>query len=145
MTGKEFKKHFERLTDFKSNPFHPLVWIVGNPKIGKNVYIGGLSEINCKDAKCVIGDNCDIASFVSINCADSHKKCIGILKNIDRKDIIIEDNVFIGTMSVILGGSHIGRNSVISAGSIIRGYIPPCSLYINGVLKDGYYSKKSKD
>jgi acetyltransferase-like isoleucine patch superfamily enzyme len=63
---------FTRLTTFQANRFHPLVWIVGQPEIGKGVYIGGMSEVNANGASVVIGDNCDIASFVTINCADSH-------------------------------------------------------------------------
>jgi hypothetical protein len=46
-----------------------------------------------KGAKVIIGKNCDIASFVAINAADSLKKCIGLAKNIERKDIILENNL----------------------------------------------------
>ena len=92
---KKFEELFSNITTFKQNPYHPLVWIVGNPKIGKNVYIGGMSEIQSNNAEVTIGDNCDIASFVSINCADSHQKCIGLSDKIDRRNIVIENNVFI--------------------------------------------------
>jgi acetyltransferase-like isoleucine patch superfamily enzyme len=43
-------------------------------------------------------------------------------------DIIIEDGCWIGAGAIILRGTHIGRNSVIEAGSVIRGKIPPNSL-----------------
>ena len=78
MNEKRFKELLEKVTNFKNNPYHPLVWINGDPILGDNVAIGGFSEINAKGAQVVIGNNCDIASFVSINCADSHKKCIGL-------------------------------------------------------------------
>ena len=74
------------------NPFHPLVCINGKPKIGKNVYIGIFSEVNAKGAKVTIGNNCDIASFVAINCADSHKKCIGLKKKNSLKNIMYVNN-----------------------------------------------------
>src|ERR1700727_1212164 len=90
---------FTRLTTFRSNPFHPLVWINGEPEIGKDVQIGGLSEVNAKGARLRIGDNCDIASFVAINCADSHRRCIGLSSEVERRDIWIEDHVFIGSHS----------------------------------------------
>lgn len=80
MKKEEFQSLFTELTDIRENPFHPLVWIGGEPEIGKNVYIGGMSEVNAKGAKVVIGDNCDIASFVVINCTDSHKRTIGLKK-----------------------------------------------------------------
>ena len=61
MKISEFQELFSTLTNFKKNRFHPLVWINGKPKIGKNVIIGFFSEVNAKNAKIIIGDNCDIA------------------------------------------------------------------------------------
>ena len=43
-------------------------------------------------------------------------------------DVVIEENVWIGAGSIILRGTHIGKNSVIGAGCIIKGDIPPNSL-----------------
>ena len=43
MKKEEFQSLFTELTDIRENPFHPLVWIGGEPEIGKNVYIGGMS------------------------------------------------------------------------------------------------------
>lgn len=142
---EEFKKLFSQLTTFKENPYHPLVWIVGEPEIGKGVYIGGFSEVNAKGARVVIGDYCDIASYVSINSADSHRKCIGLSDQVDRQEIVIEDHVFIGSHCVIKGGAKIGHHSVIAAGSIVGpGEIPPCSLVIGNpaVVREGYYKEK---
>ncbi len=70
MFNKIIQKIFTKFTTFKANPYHPLVWINGNPKIGKNVVIAGFSEINANHVNVTIGDNCDIASFVTINAAD---------------------------------------------------------------------------
>ncbi|MFU2122968.1 sugar O-acetyltransferase [Gallibacterium anatis] len=44
------------------------------------------------------------------------------------KEIIIEDNVWIGGSCVILGGVTIGENSVIGAGSVVTKSIPANSL-----------------
>lgn len=143
----EFQELFASLTHFKKNKFHPLVWINGEPKIGKNVLIGFFSEVNAKEAKIVIGDNCDIASFVAINCADSHKKCIGLSNKVGRKEIILENNVFVGSHCLIKGGAHIGHHSVIAAGTIVDGVeIPPYSLVVGNPMKirAGYYKNKIK-
>ena len=146
-TKEQLQEWFTLLTSFKSNKLHPLVWINGEPEIGERVYIGGLSEVNAKGARVVIGDYCDIASFVSINCADSHKKCIGLSNEINHKDIIIENNVFIGSHSVIKGGVIIGHHSVVAAGTIVNSglKIPPFSLVIGNpvVVKPAYYLKKN--
>lgn len=140
----ELQEWFTRLTSFKANRFHPLVWIVGEPEIGEGVYIGGLSEVNAKGAHVSIGKYCDIASFVTINAADSHKKCIGLADEVERRDIIIEDHVFIGSHSIVKGGVYIGHHSVVAAGTIVSaGEIPPYSLVIGNpmVVKPGYYQK----
>ena len=144
MEEETFKEQFEKLIQFKNNRFHPLVWINGDPKIGANVYIGGMSEVNAKGAQVIIGDNCDIASFVAINCADTHKMCIGLLDFPICFDIVIENNVFIGSHSVIKGGAKIGHHSVIAAGTIVdSGTIPPYSLVSGNpmIIKPGYYEK----
>ena len=144
MEPPEFQDLFSSLTNFKKNRFHPLVWISGDPEIGENVFIGAMSEVNAKGAKVIIGDNCDIASFVSINSSDSHKRCLGLESDIERKDIILENNVFVGSHSFIKGGAKIGHHSVIAAGTIVEGVdIPPYSLIIGNpmVVKPSYYKE----
>lgn len=145
MDLKEFAELFSRLTDMPRNDYHPLAWILGNPEIGKNVTIGGMSEVIASGARVVIGDNCDIASFVSINCSDSHKRCIGLAAAVERRDIVLEHNVFVGSHSVIKGGAHIGHHSVVAAGTIVDGVaIPPYSLAHGNPMnvREGYYRGK---
>jgi hypothetical protein len=101
--------------------------------------------INAKGARVSIGDNCDIAAFVSINCADSHKRCIDLSEEIERKDIIIKENVFIGSHCFIGGGTYISHHSVIAAGTIVKNLkIPPYSLVVGNpvTIKEGYYQDK---
>jgi len=145
MDPEEFKKSLSTATGMQQNRFHPFVWIVGEPQIGEGVYIGGFSEVNARGANVVIGDFCDIASFVSINCADSHELCIGLAKSVSRRDILIADHVFIGSHSVVKGGTRIGHHSVIAAGAIVGpGEIPPYSLVVGNpmVIKAGYYRNR---
>lgn len=50
------------------------------------------------------------------------------MSNTRSAEIVIEDDVFIGTNSIILKGVHIGRGSVIGAGSVVAiKNIPPLS------------------
>lgn len=137
-----FLEAFAAATDFKPNPFHPLVWIIGEPEIGANVFIGAMSLINAKGALLRIGDSCDIATFVSINVADSHRRCLGLSDSIDRADIILENNVFVGTGAIIKGGAHVGHHSVIAAGAVVdAAEIPPYSLVTGNPMRvrAGYY------
>lgn len=129
----------------KENPFHPLVSINGEPTIGKNVYIGMFSEVNARGSTVSIGDNCDIASFVSINVADSHMKAIGGSNTIERKPIVLEANVFVGSHSFIGGDTYIGHHCIVGAGTIVikGGNIPPYSLIVGNPVsvKEGYFKK----
>jgi len=137
-----------RLLKIPKNIYHPLVYIGGNPVIGKGVYIGMMSEINARGGYISIGRDCDIASFVSINVADSHLRCIGLSNEISRGQIVIDDNVFIGSHCFVGGIIKIGCNSVIAAGTILIGdglIIPPYSLVIGKVVKEGYYAKDISD
>jgi len=141
----EFKTLLAQATGMQENRFHPFVWIVGDPEIGEGVYIGGFSVVNARGALVRIGAHCDIASFVSINCADSHKRCIGLATDIERKNIVIEDHVFIGSHSFIKGGVHIGHHSVVAAGTIVApGVIPPYSLVAGNPMRvrPRYYRKR---
>jgi acetyltransferase-like isoleucine patch superfamily enzyme len=142
MDKSEFKKILLSVMENQDNQFHPFVFVGGTPKVGKNVYIGLFSEVNAKGAEVTIGDDCDIASFVSINVADSHKKCIGISNTIERENITIENNVFIGSHTFVKKGAHIGHHCVVAAGTIVEGVvIPPFSLVIGNPMKvkEGYY------
>jgi len=117
--------------------FHPLVLINGNPEIGGGTKIGIFSEVYDKGGIVKIGKHCDIASFVAINCADSHRCVIQEWNqpefggdDIERLPIEIGDYVFIGTHSAVLGGCVIGHHSVIGSGVVLRKktIIPPWSI-----------------
>jgi acetyltransferase-like isoleucine patch superfamily enzyme len=143
----EFEISFLRVIHNQKNPYNPLTYIHGTPHIGKNVFIGWFSMVNAKGAEVIIGDDCDIASFVSINVADSHMRCIGVTEDIERKNITIEQNVFIGSHSVVKGGAYIGHHSVVAAGTIVDGKkIPPFSLVYGNPMKvkKGYYKNMVK-
>jgi len=145
---KDFSKMFSDYTGFNKNKYSPLVWINGEPEIGNNTTIGFFSEINAKDSNIKIGNNCDIASFVSINCADSHNKCIGLSKDINRQQIVIRDNVFIGSHCVIKGGAYLDHHCVVAAGTVVNcDFYPSYSLVYGNPTKckEHYYREKLKE
>ena len=45
-----------------------------------------------------------------------------------QKDVIVEDACWIGAHVTLLPGTHIGEGSIIQAGSVVHGYIPPLSI-----------------
>lgn len=46
----------------------------------------------------------------------------------EARETSIGDNVFIGTHSIVLMGSHIGANSIVGAGSVVSGAWPEGSV-----------------
>lgn len=48
----------------------------------------------------------------------------------DIRAVVIEENVYIGSNSVILPGVTIGKNSVIGAGAVVTKNIPPFSVAV---------------
>ncbi len=42
-----------------------------------------------------------------------------------RSDIVLEDDVWVGTGAVLLGGAHIGAGSIVGAGAVVDFAVPP--------------------
>lgn len=57
----------------------------------------------------------------------------------DNGVTIIEDDVWIGTSSIIISGITIGKGSIVAAGSIVTCDVPPCEIWA------GVPAKKMKD
>lgn len=99
-------------------------------EIGANSRINGV-YIHAQK-KIIIGQNTVIASGVNIIDSNGH-----ITNSFDRtvgrdipEEIVIGDNVWIGLNAIILKGSQIGKNSIISAGSVVQGKFPENSLIV---------------
>lgn len=96
--------------------------------VGNNCRING-AYIHAKE-KITIGNNCVIASGVSIIDSNGHQVCSSN-RTVGRdiaKPIVIGDNVWIGINSIILKGTTIGDNSIVSAGSVCKGAYPKNSI-----------------
>ena len=52
----------------------------------------------------------------------------GIRSGYNTAPVMIEKNCWIGAGVIILRGTHIGEGSVIGAGCVVKGEIPPHSL-----------------
>lgn len=104
---------------------------------GGTLIVGDNCFFNCNSymtvmGETVIGDNCSFGPNVLIFDHDHDFKVFNGLKA--NKMIIgkikIGNNVWIGGGSIILRDSEIGDNSVIAAGSIVKGKIPSNTIFI---------------
>jgi len=57
--------------------------------------------------------------------------------------IVIEDDVWIGSNSVILSGAHISNGCVISAGAVVSGFYPPYSIIVGNPARLAGSRKKN--
>ncbi|SDC95849.1 acyltransferase [Niabella drilacis] len=104
----------------------------GTIEIGSNCRIHGTCIHAFKKIR--IGNNCLIAANTQILDANGHALCYDnpaarLTTSDEGKEIIIEDNVWIGLGCIILGGSHIGEGSIISAGSVVKGPVEKNAIY----------------
>jgi|ERR1035438_7587074 acetyltransferase-like isoleucine patch superfamily enzyme len=60
----------------------------------------------------------------------------------DIRPVIIRDGVWIGRRCIIFPGVKIGEGSVISAGSVVRTHVPPCSVVAGNPAKVMFRLKK---
>lgn len=93
-------------------------------KLGSG-YFNGFVQIVCAK-KIEIGNNVAIARDVIIRDTDAHK--IEDNKHEPTQEVIIGNNVWIGTRAVIMKGVHIGDGAVIAAGAIVTKDVPANSI-----------------
>lgn len=101
----------------------------GELTLGNKTFINDNCTINCVH-RIAIGDYVKIAPNVCINDHDHNYK-----PNSDspliQDEVIIGSHVWIGANTVILRGTVIGDHSVIAAGSVVKGTVPPYTLFLN--------------
>ena len=66
--------------------------------------------------------------MVSQNHNYDHGKAIPYDDTYIAKDIVIEDNVWLGDRVIVLGGTVIEEGAIIQAGSVVIGTIPKYSI-----------------
>lgn len=136
-------------------------FISGNVRIGRYVSINGpATRISARKNNIYIGNFTSIASNVVIQ-EDYHKfnrittyfieqNLFGKTNNNEtysKGDIHIQEDVWIGSNSVILSGVTIGRGSIIGAGSIVTKNVPKYSIVAGNparVIKSRFSDKTIK-
>ena len=108
--------------------------------IGNNVGMSG-TTIVCQK-KITIGDNVKSGGNVCIYDTDFHAldpllrmNAKRDKENINAKEVIINENVFIGAHSTILKGVNVGKNSIIGACSVVTKDIPESEIWAGNPVR----------
>ena len=92
------------------------------------------SRISASD-EIALGDGCMLANGAYITDSDWH----GVYDRNEvagsPKEVILEDNVWIGDSAIICKGVRIGKNSIIGAGSVVTKNVEPNSIYAGNPAK----------
>ena len=100
--------------------------------VGDNTYIGEYNNIRAAGGKVTIGNNCLISQHVTI-VASNHQisKAKLIVEQgwaTDKVDVTLEDDIWVGTNSVILPGITIHKGAVIAAGAVVTKDVPEYAI-----------------
>lgn len=117
------------------NMYGPVKLFADRP--GAIISIGNMTRIH---GSCIhawrsvqIGQRCLIAANCQILDSNGHDCCFGnvtqrIHTSGSARPVAIEDDVWVGANSMVLPGVTIGRGSIIAAGSVVVGDVPPMAI-----------------
>lgn len=126
-----------------------------NVYCGNNVFIGPDACLISTEAKIYIGNNVMMGPNVMIVTGNHRTDVVGkYMIDVNEKtadddrDVVIEDDVWIGMGAIILKGVTIGKGSVIGAGAIVSKSVPPYSVaysYSKLVVKERFTTEQIKE
>jgi acetyltransferase-like isoleucine patch superfamily enzyme len=100
--------------------------------LGSDVYLGLKTCLIAAESKIRIGSKVMLGPYVSILAGDHNTAEIGRAmfdvkekRAEDDTDVVIEDDVWIGSHAIVLKGVTIGRGAIVAAGAIVTKNVPP--------------------
>ena len=112
-----------------------------NIYVGNHVYFGSNYVIQSAHGEIVIGNHVMFGPGVHIHGGNHKFDQVGVYMDMITKEensdapVIIEDDVWIGANTIILGGIHIGFGSVIGAGSVVTHDVVAGGIYAGNPAK----------
>ncbi|SEM42610.1 transferase hexapeptide (six repeat-containing protein) [Syntrophus gentianae] len=113
-----------------------------NISIGNDVTLGTKPILLAAESKIVIGNKVMFGPEVCIVAGNHNISEVGsfmfdVHKKIpeDDQDVIIEDDVWIGSRVLILTGVTIGRGAVVGAGAVVSRSIPPYAIAVGNPVR----------
>jgi len=105
--------------------------------LGNHIQIGPRCILWAAHSKIVIHDQVFAGPEIVIMAGDHNVRLLGeFMIDVgeqqkgrgDDQDVVIEEDVWIGTRAIILKGVRVGRGAVIGAGAVVRRRVPPYSI-----------------
>ena len=123
------------------NPYNPHAWVVGEPIIGDDCWIGAFTVVDGSGGL-TIGRGCDISAGAQIYSHSTVKRVIGEGRSaVERAATTIGDFVHVGAGAVVLMGCTVGDHVVIGAGTVVPQFttVPAWSVVtgVPGVVHEG--------
>lgn len=84
--------------------------------------------------KVVTGNHMRVVGKMYKQITDAVKNSLDTNNDYD-KDIVVEEDAWIGSNVTLLAGSHVGRGCNIGSGSVVRGNIPPYAVVFGNPAK----------
>ena len=109
----------------------------GNIRIGKNVSIRQGAVMTALNARITIGDSVIVANDLVISTGnhvhDRLGKRMAEITNAEKgpgydRDVVVEDDVWLGARVTILNGVTVGRGSIVGAGAVVTKDTLPYSI-----------------
>lgn len=112
----------------------------------KNIYLHDFARIGCRSTIMTMGDSkfimkrgCLTAEGLVVATSNHHQRIGEFLSggNEDNlyRDIIVEEDVWMGINVTLLSGAHIGRGGIVGAGAVIRNFTPPYAVVVGNPAK----------
>lgn len=104
-----------------------------NVYLGKGVRIGQNAFISALNAHFICKGNCAIAENLTIHTGNHARICGSFVTEITEankpegydRDVIVEEDVWIGCNVTLLAGITIGRGATVAAGAVVAKSMPP--------------------
>lgn len=114
---------------------------MNNIFLGNNCNIDWNNTLYCNPGKFIMKDNSGAAIGLTV-ITGNHRRAIGEKKgergnaNLEGKDVIVDEDVWIAANVTLLAGAHVGRGAIIGAGSVLRTCkVPPYAIVAGNPAK----------
>jgi sugar O-acyltransferase (sialic acid O-acetyltransferase NeuD family) len=105
---------------------HPTAWVADTAELGEGVLIAPFSFVG---PHARVGDLTLLNTYASVGHDSTVGRCCALAPYaVVNGRVVLEDQVFLATHATVTPRRRVGRNSTVSAGSVVLRDVPPGSL-----------------